>query len=231
MSICQGKQDAESAHRSVGNAVVLMILVSILLVAVFYGGRDTIPAVFGATEANVDYVREYFNIIVIGIPFFVFTNGMNSIIRADGNPKFAMISTVVGCIINLILDPVAIFLLHWGVGGAALATIVGADRLRGPGGLLPVSHQVLPPAKKGSFRLHGALLGESTAPWNQQPSDPAFIVVIMGVMNNTLIKYGAQSEFGADIPHDGGGHRHEGVPDRHCLRGGHRRRLPAHCGI
>ena len=199
LSICQGKQDAESAHRSVGNAVVLMILVSILLVAVFYGGRDTILAVFGATEANVDYVREYFNIIVIGIPFFVFTNGMNSIIRADGNPKFAMISTVVGCIINLILDPVAIFLLHWGVGGAALATIVG-QIVSAALVVYYLFHTKSFRLQKGSFRLHGALLGRVLPLGISSLLTQLSIVVIMGVMNNTLIKYGAQSEFGADIP-------------------------------
>ena len=199
LSICQGKQDAESAHRSVGNAVVLMILVSILLVAVFYGGRDTILAVFGATEANVDYAREYFNIIVIGIPFFVFTNGMNSIIRADGNPKFAMISTVVGCIINLILDPVAIFLLHWGVGGAALATIVG-QIVSAALAVYYLFHTKSFRLQKGSFRLHGALLGRVLPLGISSLLTQLSIVVIMGVMNNTLIKYGAQSEFGADIP-------------------------------
>lgn len=199
LSICQGKQDAENAHRSVGNAVALMILVSILLVAVFYGGRDTILSVFGATEANVDYAREYFNIIVIGIPFFVFTNGMNSIIRADGSPKFAMISTVIGCIINLILDPVAIFLLHWGVGGAALATIVG-QIVSAALAVYYLFHTKSFRLQKGSFRFHGALLGRVLPLGISSLLTQLSIVIIMGVMNNTLIKYGAQSEFGADIP-------------------------------
>lgn len=199
LSICQGKQDATSAHRSVGNSVALMLLMSIVLVAVFYGGRDIILSVFGATEANVGYAREYFNIIAIGIPFFVFTNGMNSIIRADGNPRFAMISTVIGCILNLILDPVAIFLFHWGVGGAALATIVGQI----VSALLAVYylfHTKSFRLCKDSFRFRGTLLGKVLPLGISSLLTQLSIVVIMGVMNNTLIKYGSQSEYGADIP-------------------------------
>ena len=109
LSICQGMKDNERARKSVGNAVSLLILSSIVLVVLFAFGKEAILSVFGATENNISYARDYFNIIIIGIPFFVFTNGMNSIIRADGSPQFAMISTLIGCVINIILDPIAIF--------------------------------------------------------------------------------------------------------------------------
>lgn len=199
LSICQGKRDGESAHRSVGNAVALMVLVGIVLVVVFYTGRDAILAAFGATEANVEYARAYFNIIVVGIPFYVFTNGMNSIIRADGDPKFAMISTVIGCILNMILDPVAIFLLHWGVAGAALATIVG-QIVSAVLAVWYLRHTKTFRLCRASFRLRGALLGKVLPLGISSLLTQLSIVVIMGVMNNTLIKYGAQSRFGADIP-------------------------------
>ena len=123
LSICQGRSDTRSAHRSVGNAVVLLVLAGLVLTAVFTLFRNPILLAFGATENNMAYALDYFDVIALGIPFFVFTNGINSVIRADGSPKFAMISTLVGCIMNVILDPVAIFVLHWGVTGAALATI------------------------------------------------------------------------------------------------------------
>ena len=199
LSICQGKRDGESAHRSVGNAVALMVLVGIVLVVVFYTGRDAILAAFGATEANVEYARAYFNIIVVGIPFYVFTNGMNSIIRADGDPKFAMISTVIGCILNMILDPVAIFLLHWGVAGAALATIVG-QIVSAVLAVWYLGRTKTFRLRRASFRLRGALLGKVLPLGISSLLTQLSIVVIMGVMNNTLIRYGAQSRFGADIP-------------------------------
>lgn len=108
LSLSLGKGDTESAHKSVGSSIVLSIGVSILLVVLFLAGQETILQAFGATENNIEYAREYFFIIVLGIPFYVFTNAMNSIIRADGSPAFAMISTLVGCIINVIFDPITI---------------------------------------------------------------------------------------------------------------------------
>ncbi len=125
LSICQGQKDGESAQKGVGNAISLLIICSIILTILLALCRDSILSLFGATENNVVYARDYFNVILIGIPFFLFANAMNSIIRADGSPRYAMVSTLIGCIMNLILDPIAIFVLHWGVTGAALATIAG----------------------------------------------------------------------------------------------------------
>lgn len=110
-----------------------------------------------------------------------------------------MISTVIGCIINLILDPVAIFLLHWGVGGAALATIVG-QIVSAILAVYYLFHTKSFRLHKDSFRLHGALLARVLPLGISSLLTQLSIVVIMGVMNNTLIKYGAQSEYGADIP-------------------------------
>lgn len=125
LSICQGKKDEENAHRSVGNAIVLTVLVAILLTIMLMLTRKQVLFGFGATENTYAYADEYFTYIVLGIPFFMFANMMNSIIRADGSPQFAMLSTLAGCIINIILDPIAIFIMGWGMKGAALATIIG----------------------------------------------------------------------------------------------------------
>lgn len=199
MSICQGKNDTESAGRSVGNAITLLVASSVVMVILFIVLRDAILAAFGATENNISYAIDYFNIIIIGIPFYVVTNGLNSIIRADGSPKFAMISTLIGCIINMILDPVAIFLLHWGVAGAALATIIGqiVSCILGVGYLFHARSFRL---RKDSFLLHGRLLGKILPLGISSLLTQLSIVIIMGVMNTTLVKYGARSEYGADIP-------------------------------
>lgn len=84
LSICQGRMDGEQAHKSVGNAVGIITASSILLTLVFAVFRDRILVGFGATANNMGYAREYFSCLIIGIPFFMFTNSMNSIIRADG---------------------------------------------------------------------------------------------------------------------------------------------------
>lgn len=125
LSISQGRKDKENIHRSIGNATTLLIVSSVILTLAFILFRDSILVAFGATENNIGYAKDYFNIIVLGIPFFIITNGLNSVIRADGSPKFAMLATLAGCVINLILDPIAIFVLKWGVSGAAIATVVG----------------------------------------------------------------------------------------------------------
>lgn len=199
LSICQGRRDTESAHHGAGNAIGVLVLSSVVLVVIFAVFRDAILQLFGATENNLAYAEDYFDVIVIGIPFFVFTNGMNSIIRADGDPKFAMLSTLIGCVMNIILDPIAIFVLHWGVTGAALATIAG-QIVSAALAVYYLFHTKSFRLRKDSFRFRGALLRKILPLGISSLLTQLSIVVIMGVMNKTLIRYGALSEYGADIP-------------------------------
>lgn len=199
LSICQGRKDAESAHKSVGNAISVILAVSILFVLVLVCFRDTFLSAFGATENNLPYAREYYKYIVPGIPFYMFANGMSSIIRADGNPKFAMLSTLVGAVINVILDPIAIFVFKWGMMGAALATITGqiVSALLAAWYLKkPHSFQL----KKASFSPSGHVMKRFLPLGASSFLTQLSIIVIMAVMNNTLVRYGAMSKYGADIP-------------------------------
>lgn len=199
LSICQGQQDTEQAHRSVGNAIALLVISSLVLVGIFAAFRDAILVAFGATENNLPYALDYFHVIVIGIPFFLFTNGLNSVIRADGSPQFAMVSTLVGCIMNVILDPIAIFVLHWGVTGAAIATIAG-QIVSAALGLWYLFHTKSFRLTRSSFRLQASLVRKILPLGISSLLTQLSIVVIMGVMNTTLVRYGALSEYGADIP-------------------------------
>ena len=126
VSICLGRGELQKARRSVGNAVILAVVASLALIAVYLIFADAIIAMFGGT-VNADtfrYAQEYFFYISLGIPFYMFGQAMNPIIRADGNPRFAMVSTLAGAVINIILDPVFIFGFHMGVRGAAVATVI-----------------------------------------------------------------------------------------------------------
>ncbi len=199
LSICQGKEDAEGAHKSVGNAIVILITAGIILTVVFILMKEQILHAFGATENNIEYAREYFNYIVIGIPFFIFGAAMGSIIRADGNPQFAMIATLTGCIINIILDPIAIFVFKWGMMGAALATIVGQIATAVICGVYLSRTRSFKLTRK-SFILNGRIAGKILPLGISSFLTQLSIVIIMGVMNNTLVKYGAGSKYGADIP-------------------------------
>lgn len=200
LSLCQGKKDTKSGNKSMGNVVMLLLASGILMAVLFVIFKSQILIAFGATPNNLSYANEYFDFIILGIPFFVIGNGLNSIIRADGSPQFAMITTLAGCIINVILDPVAIFALHMGMKGAAIATIAGQIVTAVCG-----VFYILFKAKSFKLSLKNMIpdmeiisrfvpLGISS--FLTQIS----IVVIMGVMNNILVKYGAMSKYGADIP-------------------------------
>ena len=199
LSISQGRKDQENIHRSIGNATTLLIVSSVLLTIFFTLTRDSILVSFGATENNIDYAKDYFNIVILGIPFFVITNGLSPVIRSDGSPKFAMLATLVGCVINLILDPIAIFVLKWGVSGAAIATVVG----QGVSAILVLYylfHTKSAKLKKSSFVVKKSLLANIVPLGISSFLTQLSIVVIMGIMNTTLVKYGALSKYGADIP-------------------------------
>ncbi len=127
VSIGLGRKEMFKAKRNVGNAVVLSVANSFVLTAIYLIFADSIIAMFGGTvnAGTFRYLQEYFFYISLGIPFYMFGQAMNPIIRADGNPGFAMISTLIGAIINIILDPIFIFCFRWGMMGAAVATVLG----------------------------------------------------------------------------------------------------------
>ena len=127
VSLSLGKKEPADAKRSMGNAVLLTIVSSILLTAAYLIFSDQIIAMFGGTvnEETFMHSKEYFFWISLGVPFYMFGQAMNPVIRADGSPKFAMASTLAGAIINIILDPIFIFIFKWGMMGAAVATVAG----------------------------------------------------------------------------------------------------------
>jgi putative MATE family efflux protein len=127
VSLCLGKGDDKDASRSVGNSIALTVISGLLLCAIYLIFQEQIIALFGGTvnAETFQNSKEYFFYITLGIPFYMFGQAMNPVIRADGNPKFAMISTVLGAVINIILDPIFIFGCHFGMMGAAVATVLG----------------------------------------------------------------------------------------------------------
>ena len=199
LSICQGRQDKEGGHKTVGNAIVLNIIVGVAYMVLLILFRDPALKAFGATANNMSYAQEYFNYLVLGIPFFMFSTSMNGVIRADGNPKFAMLATLAGAIINIILDPIAIFVLGWGMKGAALATIAGqiVSALLAVSYLMHAKHFKL---SKKSFSLEWKLIKKIIPLGMSSFLTQISIVAMTAAMNNVLVIYGAQSIYGADIP-------------------------------
>lgn len=127
VSICLGAKSHENAHKSVGSAVVLCVVLSLILTAVYLIFQDGILTFFGGrvNEETFRYSKEYFFYITLGVPFYMFGQAMNPVIRSDGSPKFAMASGLAGAAVNIILDPVFIYGFRWGMMGAAVATVLG----------------------------------------------------------------------------------------------------------
>ena len=127
VSICLGAKSHENAHKSVGSAVVLCVVLSLILTVVYLIFQDGILTFFGGrvNEETFRYSKEYFFYITLGVPFYMFGQAMNPVIRSDGSPKFAMASGLAGAAVNIILDPVFIYGFRWGMMGAAVATVLG----------------------------------------------------------------------------------------------------------
>ena len=123
-AIARGAKKDEEADQIMGNVFSLLVGTSIILLVVCYVFRKPILYLFGASDASYAYADEYLRIYILGTPFSMLTMGLNGFINAQGFPKIGMLTTVIGAVLNLILDPVFIFLFDMGVSGAALATII-----------------------------------------------------------------------------------------------------------
>lgn len=124
ISIFLGKGDKETAEKHIGNAFVLIIIFSILITIIGLAFLDKILVVFGASSSTEIYARQYMQIIFAGTIVSMLSFGLNHSIRSDGSPKIAMLSMFIGAIINIILDPILIFVFNLGVRGAAIATVI-----------------------------------------------------------------------------------------------------------
>jgi len=192
VSIRLGKQQPDAARYSVGNSVILVTVSSLVLAAVYLIFADPIIAVFGGRVNEQTYAcaREYFFYISLGIPFYMFGQAMNPIIRADGSPKFAMVSTLAGAVLNVILDPVFIFGLRWGMMGAAVATVLGQIVTAGLAIWYLCNMKIIRPGQK-HFRLSLPVCGQTLGLGITSFLSQISLVAAMAAINNMLQKYGA----------------------------------------
>ncbi len=199
LNICQGKNDTQNAHKTIGNGITFTLLASLVLMAAFYPAKRQLLLLFGASEHSIGMAVDYFNIILAFFPVYMLMNMMNAVIRADGSPALSMASMLTGAVVNIILDALFIFVLHWGMKGAAWATVIGQ--------CISFLISLVYFFRTKTFRLklrsfvpdlpalsHALRLGASSFITQMT------IVVISLVCNLMLARYGAQSEYGADIP-------------------------------
>ncbi len=199
LSVSLGRGETKDIHRSVGSAIMGSFLSGVVVIVIAYLWGDGLLRLIGATDANIQMAHDYGAIIFIMMPLAMTQNTLASIIRADGSPKYAMMAMLTGAVINIIGDPVAIFALDMGIKGAAWATIIGqfvsflicAAYLRNS-----KTFRVSAGSFKPSIMLLKPVMALGTSSLLTQLS----IVVITVVNNILLVKYGARSAYGADIP-------------------------------
>lgn len=124
ISICLGKKDYQLADKVLGNAFVLIIIVSVFLTALGFAIKGPLLRFFGVGIETYQYANDYLNIILIGTIFSTMGYSMNNIIRSEGNARIAMYSMIISAGLNAILNPIFIFVLHMGVKGSAWATVI-----------------------------------------------------------------------------------------------------------
>ena len=206
VSISLGANRREDAHRAIGGALTLCLAASAALTALYLIFMDGILTAFGGrvNGETFRHAREYFLWISLGIPFYMFGQAMNPIIRSDGSPRFAMVSTVAGAAANIVLDPIFIYPLRMGMAGAAIATVLGQILTAGLS-VWYLCHMKAVKLEKDSFRprlnLSRRFLSLGITSFLSQIS----LVMAMAAVNNMLRQYGAlDSVFGqaeyAQIP-------------------------------
>ena len=192
VSISLGRKESQTAKQSVGNAVVMTVASSLVLTAIYLLFANSIIAMFGGTvnEETYRHSREYFFYITLGIPFYMFGQAMNPVIRADGNPKFAMISTLAGAAVNIVLDPIFIFVFRWGMMGAAVATVIGQVLTAVLAVWYLLHMKNIRPVEK-DYRLNGHVCGKTLVLGITSFLSQISLVAAMAAVNNMLRKYGA----------------------------------------
>lgn len=207
-SLSLGAKDKEKANKSIGNGLVLLIIISLILSVLGLAFNTQILKIFGANPKEVEcynYAKDYLRIICYGLPFYIIGQGLNSSIRSDGSPKYAMLATTIGAIANIILDPIFIFTLNLEVKGAALATIIGQVIT------FIISIIYLKKAKsfkitKSSLKLKKEVTKNLLSLGLASLITQLAIVVIIAVANNLVAKYGYETYastnkvFGTIIP-------------------------------
>lgn len=191
------KKDGE-AEKTLGNLFILLSVIGLAIAVLGLIFLDPLLRLFGATENIMGYSREYTAIILIGAPFNMLGIGLSNMARTDGSPSFAMYSVLAGALLNVVLDPIYIFVFHWGVAGAAVATITSQ--------IISAIILIVYFMKKGkmrlkkvNFKLDGGLCKRMTTLGMSSGIMQMGSTILQIVLNNSLVYYGERSSVGGDV--------------------------------
>lgn len=192
VSISLGAGRQKEASGSIGGAVTLSVVFSLLLTACYLLLSEPILTLFGGrvNESTFALSKEYFFYIALGIPFYMFGQALNPIIRSDGSPRFAMAATLSGCLVNVVLDPLFIFVFRWGMMGAAVATVAG-QVVTAALSVWYLAHTKAVRLQKPDFMPRLPLIRRMLALGVTSFLSQISLVISMAVMQNVCTAYGA----------------------------------------
>ena len=192
VSISLGSGNQDAARKSIGSAVLLCVASSLVFTALYLIFQEPILTLFGGrvNEQTFYHAKEYFFWITLGAPFYMFGQALNPIIRSDGSPKFAMFSTLAGALLNIILDPIFIFVFRWGMMGAAAATVLG-QIVSAALSLWYLGHMKAVRLNRECFRFHGQFAKKYLPLGICSFLSQISLVMAMAAIQNMTLRYGA----------------------------------------
>ena len=198
VSLALGRKEQDRADKIFANAVVLLFLAGFLLAGIGLLFTEELVVFFGASPSVVADSVKYMTITLLGQPFGMCNMAFTAIIRADGNPKYMMRSMMIGAALNVILDPVFIFVFDWGIQGAALATIIG-QMVSGTIALAYLPRYQHFCLKKENLLLQGKVVGDIFRLGFPSLCTQTASAATQIIMNNLMRKYGAATIYGSEI--------------------------------
>ena len=200
LSLKLGQKKKDEAAKGVAHSVIMSTVVGIVLTVLVLIFLPLLLKIFGATDAIMPYAKKYGYIIAAGLPFAMIGTSLNSIIRADGSPKYAMVSMILGALLNTVLNPTLIFGLHLGIEGSAIATIFSQFIMCVLSLAYLKKFKSIKLLSKENFKFNWKI-GRKVCTLGISSFITQFsLVLLMTVQNYVLGTCGALSKYGADIP-------------------------------
>ena len=200
MSLSLGKGDKERARNIAGNTLLLLLISGTLMALVSLAFLEPLLTLFGATAPIMPYAKPYTLITAAGMPFLIFSMGASHLIRADGDPSFAMITVLTGALFNIVADPLFLFGLGMGIEGIALATTLGQMLSSGLALYYFLREAKVISLKKHYFRLKASLIKAIAAVGAAACFNQLAMTVVQIVLNNLMTYYGGLSSYGSELP-------------------------------